>query len=281
MITFEQWTAWRRGDQPYGELTQSQEQARSGRYSAKLRYNFPAGGEDYVVFVHPMGLAGQPNTVGAWVYGDGSGHYVNVWVQDAQDEMWSVHLGRVGGAGWRQMAGTLAPNLPWPSGHVSGPDNGVVDYPVRFHALVVDRPGSGPQSGEIYIDDVSVWRSETPAVPATATPVPATPPSGAVSPTATGEPPISASPLDFPTPTQLDGWEIIEGGHQATIIVHISGGVPPFVIYHDTERFVTDQRDYPIKFRVGGCAIIHSITVESADGQSVTHDYFIRAPGCD
>jgi len=281
LITFEQWPAWRRGDQPYGELTQSQEQARSGRYSAKLRYNFPAAGEDYVVFAHPISLAGQPNTIGAWVYGDGSGHYVNVWVQDAQNEMWSVHLGRVGGARWQQMAGTLAPNLPWPSGHVSGPDNGVVDYPVRFHALVVDRPGSGSQSGQIYIDDVSVWRSETAPTPPPATAVPATPPGGAVPTTVTGEPPVSAGPLDFPTPTQLDGWETIEGGHRATIIVHISGGAPPFVIYHDTDRFVTDQRDYPIKFRVGGCAIIHSITVESADGQSVTHDYYIRAPSCD
>jgi serine/threonine protein kinase len=281
LITFEQWPAWQRGDQPYGELTQSQEQARSGRYSAKLRYNFPAAGDDYVVFVHPMSLAGQPNTIGAWVYGDGSGHYVNVWVQDAQNEMWSVHLGRVGDARWQQMAGTLAPNLPWPSGHVSGPDNGVVDYPVRFHALVVDRPGSGPQSGQIYIDDVSVWRSETAPTPPPATAVPATPPGGAVPTTVTGEPPVSAGPLDFPTPTQLDGWETIEGGHRATIIVHISGGAPPFMIYHDTDVFVTDQRDYPIKFRVGGCAIIHSITVESADGQSVTHDYYIRAPSCD
>ena len=68
-------------------------------------------------------------------------------------------------------------------------------------------------------------------------------------------------------PTQVDGWEPIEGGHKATIIVHISGGVPPFVVYHDVDRFVTEKRDFPIEFHVGGCAIIHSITVESADGQ--------------
>ena len=67
----------------------------------------------------------------------------------------------------------------------------------------------------------------------------------------------------------------------ATVVVHISGGAPPFVIHHDTDVFVTDKRDYPIEFHVGGCAIIHSITVESADWQSVTHDYYIRAPGCD
>jgi hypothetical protein len=262
-------------------LTQSEEQAKSGRYAAKLRYDFPVTDEDYVVFVHPMGLAGQPNKVAAWVYGDGSGHYVNVWVQDAQDEMWSVYLGRIGSSGWRQMAGTLAPNQPWPSGHLSGPDNGVVDYPVRFHALVVDRPGSGPRSGQIYIDDVSVWRGEVGA-PATPLPEPTdTPAGGAATPTVTGEPPAMGEPLDFPVPTQLDGWETTSTGHRATIVIHISGGVPPFNVYHDLEMFTTEKRDPEIVFDVGGCAIIHTITVESADGQQAVHEYYIRAPGCD
>ena len=274
LITFEQWPAWQRGDQPYGDLTQSQEQAHTGSYSAKLRYNFPAGGDDYVVFVRSIGLSGQPNKVGAWVYGDGSGHYVNAWVQDAQDEMWSVHLGQVGAAGWRQMVGTLGPGLPWPSGHLSGPDNGVVDYPVRFHALVLDRPGGGPQSGQIYIDDVSVWQGQA-AAPAAPTP------GGTVEPTVSGEQPASAGPLDFPVPAQLDGWETTATGHRATIVIHISGGAPPFVVHHDADVAVTNQRDYPIEFDVGGCAIVHTITVESADGQSVAHDYYIRAPHCD
>ena len=281
MFTFEQWGTWRRGDQPYGELTQTQDRAQTGRYAAQLRYNFPVTNEDYVVFIRSISLAGQPNTVGAWVYGDGSGHYLNVWIQDNQDEMWSVHLGRVGGPGWRPMAGVLAPGLPWPSGHLSGPDNGVVDYPVRFYALVLDRPGSGPQSGQIYIDDVSVWQGEASAIPTPLPVAPATPAGGAATPTVPGEPPVSAGPLDFPVPTQVDGWESTDTGHRATIIVHISGGAPPFTVHHDTDVFVTMERDYSIMFDVGGCAIIHSITVESADGQRVTHDYYIRAPGCE
>jgi beta-lactam-binding protein with PASTA domain len=158
VITFEQWDTWRRGDQPYGELTQTKEQVRSGSYAAKLRYDFPVTDDDFVVFVHPLSLAEQPNTISAWVYGDGSGHYLNVWIEDAEGENWSIHLGQVDSAGWQEMAGILDPTLPWPSGHLSGPDNGVMDYPVRFYALVLDRPGSGPQSGQIYIDDISVWR---------------------------------------------------------------------------------------------------------------------------
>lgn len=191
LITFERFGTWRRGDQPYGELTQTQEQVHSGNYSAKLRYNFPASGDDFVVFISPLGLGGQPNTIGAWVYGDGSGHYLNVWIQDAQNQIWSVHLGKVGGAGWQQMAGYVDATLPWPSGHISGPDNKTIDYPIRFYALVLDRVG-GPQTGQIYIDDISAWQGATP----TASPPP--PPSSG-SPTATPAP----SPSPSPTPTRV------------------------------------------------------------------------------
>jgi hypothetical protein len=165
LFTFEQWTTWQRGDQPYGELTQTQEQVRSGDYAAKLGYDFPVAAEDYVVFVHPLSLDGQPNTVGAWVYGDGSSHLLNAWVQDNEDEIWSVHLGQMVASGWRHMTGTLDASLSWPAGHVSGPENGVIDYPIRFYALVLDRPGSGPRSGQLYIDDVTVWHSTASATP--------------------------------------------------------------------------------------------------------------------
>jgi serine/threonine protein kinase len=182
LIDFEQFGTWRRGDQPYGQLTQTQEQVKTGNYAAKLSYDFPASGDDYVVFLRTLNLGGQPNIFGAWVYGDGSGHLLTLWVQDAQNEVWSIYLGKIGGAGWRQMVGGLAPNLPWPSGHISGPNNGVIDYPVRFHALVLDRPG-GAQRGQIYIDDISAWQGTPPTV---ATPA--------------GEPPPTAVPPTAPPP---------------------------------------------------------------------------------
>jgi serine/threonine protein kinase len=182
LIDFEQFGTWQRGDQPYGQLAQTREQVKTGSYAAKLSYDFPASGDDYVVFLRTLNLGGQPNTFGAWVYGDGSGHLLNLWVQDAQNQVWSVYLGKVGGAGWRQMVGGLAPNLPWPSGHISGPNNGVIDYPVRFHALVLDRPG-GSQRGQIYIDDISAWQGTPPTV---ATPA--------------GEPPPTAVPPTAPPP---------------------------------------------------------------------------------
>jgi serine/threonine protein kinase len=282
LINFEQWSSWRRGDQPYGELTQTQEQVHSGSYAAKLRYDFPATSEDYVVFVRSIGLAGQPDSVGAWVYGDGSGHYLNAWVQDNQNEIWSVHLGKVSSSGWRQMAGRLDASLDWPSGHISGPENGVVDYPITFYGLVLDRTGSGPRSGQIFIDDISVWRSGGAATPTSPAPAPTTP--ATAGPTSTPMPateaPPSGEPLDFPKPERLDSWGTVEGGHEGTIIVHIIGGVPPFTVRHDVESFTTSERDYTLELVERGCDIIHNITVESADGQTVSKDYYIRAPWC-
>jgi hypothetical protein len=188
---------WRRGDQPNGELTQTQEQVKTGSYAARLRYDFPATGEDFVVFVHPVSLAGQPNSVSVWVHGDGSGHYLNAWIQDAQNQIWSVHLGSVSGSGWQQMVGTLDSNLAWPSGHVSGPDNGAVDYPVRFYAIVLDRPGSGPRSGRIFIDDISVWRGQ-PGVGATGTPAAVAP-----SPTSPATGPTLTPAATMPPPGEI------------------------------------------------------------------------------
>lgn len=160
LFSFEQWSAWRRGDQPSGELAQTQEQVKSGSFAAKLSYRFPESGDDFVVFVNVVRLNGAPNTISAWVYGDGSGHLVNAWIQDAQNQVWSIHLGRVGPEGWQQMTGTIDASRPWPSGPVSGPDNGAIDYPIRFYAIVLDRPGSGPTQGAIYLDDISVSQVE-------------------------------------------------------------------------------------------------------------------------
>lgn len=176
--------SWQRGDQAYGEFVQTNEQVRSGSYAAKLSYAFPGGSSDFVVFMQTRSVSGQPNRIGAWVYGDGSRNFVNIWLQDAQNEIWQFTLGRVSSAGWRQMVGTIDPNLPWPTDHISGPSNGIVDYPVSFYALVLSRP-DGATSGQIYVDDISLWWSDqvstvTPPAGATATPVagqPTAPPS--------------------------------------------------------------------------------------------------------
>jgi hypothetical protein len=103
-------------------------------------------------------------------------------------------------------------------------------------------------------------------------PAPTSPPPPTVPPT---QP--SAGPLDFNQPTALDGYRpLAEGGYEVTLMLHITGGAPPFTIRHDVETFQTSQRDYPLVFRHSGCsAIVHTITITSADGQTARHDYWI------
>lgn len=153
-------------------MTQTQEQVKSGSYAAKLSYDYPTTSDDFVVFANLKSIDGTPNVIDMWVYGDGSGHFVNAWIQDAENQVWSVHLGQVGVAGWQRMSGGIDPNRPWPSGHVFGPDNGTIDYPIRFYGIVLDRPGSGPQKGQIYLDDISFSVSENPLPETEAPPSP-------------------------------------------------------------------------------------------------------------
>lgn len=188
LVGFEVFGTWRRGDQPNGELTQTTAQVKAGTYAAQLDYSFPASGDDYVVFNQTRALGATPNHFAIWVYGDGSGHFLNLWVEDAQGEVWSVAMGTVGSAGWRQLTGQLAPGLAWPSGHISGPDNGRVDYPVAFAAIVLDRPATGPLQGRIYLDELTAWTGTVTAP--TAAPTEEAVSSG--SPTATAQP--SAQP---------------------------------------------------------------------------------------
>ncbi len=167
----EQFGTWRRGDQPNGTFTQSSEQVHSGSYAGKLTYNFSSAGNDFVVFLQTYQLGGRPNQISAWVYGDGSKHYLNVWVRDAAGETWQFPLGQVKHTGWQQMVAWLDPAAPWPAGHIEGPANGVMEYPLDFRGLVLDDiPDSFIGSGVIYVDDLRCAEAEAP--PPVATPAP-------------------------------------------------------------------------------------------------------------
>jgi hypothetical protein len=109
------------------------------------------------------------------------------------------------------------------------------------------------------------------SVPPTETPLPG--------PRATA---TSAGPLGFPEPTSLDHWQPLNGEYECTIILRITGGAPPYTVHHDLDVFTTWETDPAIVFKAQGCsAMVHTITVESADGQTVAHDYAIPAPWCD
>ena len=169
---FESFGTWQRGDEPNGTFTQTTEQVHGGQYAAKLAYSFPTAGNDYVVFLQDHPLAGTPTHISAWVFGNGSGHFLNVWVRDAQGETWQSTFGQVKHTGWQQMTALIQTGQSWPWGHIDGPSNGIVDYPITFRGLVLDDvPDDCACSGVIYVDDITVGAgAQPPGGEATCTP---------------------------------------------------------------------------------------------------------------
>ncbi len=154
-MSFENFGTWRRGDQDNGSFTQSGEQAHSGGSSGKLSYNFPSTDNDFVVFLQLNDISGSPDALRVWVYGDGLGHHLNAWIQDNEGQTWQMPLGVVSHTGWKQLTGCIDTNQDWPWSHISGPNNGWVDYPLTFRAIVLDDVNSAYSgSGEIFIDDL-------------------------------------------------------------------------------------------------------------------------------
>lgn len=88
-------------------------------------------------------------------------------------------------------------------------------------------------------------------------------------------------PLDFNPPFQVDDWGPGAGGYTVWVSIHITGGLPPFTVYHDGQVQHTWERVVSFSYVEARCTLVHGITVESADGQKVTHDYWIRAPWCE
>jgi len=154
---FETMDLWKQGGVATGTLTQTTEQVHDGQYAARLTYEFSREIDDFVVFWHTRSVPGQPNAFTAWVYGDGSGHYLYIWLKDSEGQGWQAPLGRLGHVGWRQMTAWLDPErgLIW-TPQLGGLDNGVVDYPIKFRGLVVDDvPNDFIGSGAIYIDQLA------------------------------------------------------------------------------------------------------------------------------
>jgi hypothetical protein len=153
--------------------------------------------------------------------------------------------------------------------------------PAPSPSVVPDTPTTSPTQASPEATPTPVPPATTEAA-ATETTTPtetALPPETTPRPT----PPASTGPLDFAVPARLDSWRSLPNGAQeATIILHITGGAPPYTIHHDLDVFTTWEADPAIVFEAQGCsALVHTIIVESADGQSVTKEYYIPAPWCE
>ncbi len=156
VLDFESFGSWTRGDQPYGSLTPTDAIQHGGRASARLDYAFPTAGNDYVVFRRNWSAAipGAPYALGLWVYGDGSGNTLKLWLRDAENEILQYTLGTVGPSGWRLLQAPLGGAVAsWD--RITQGGNGRLDFPVRLEAIVLDdAPDTFTGDGTIYLDDL-------------------------------------------------------------------------------------------------------------------------------
>ena len=203
-LSLEAFGSWRRGDQPYGTFIQSNDCVQEGSFAGKLAYDFSAAtaADDFVVFTQRIAIPGNSNTIQAWVHGDGSGHLFNIWIEDANGEVWSVPMGSVTHTGWQQMTGVIAPNAPWPGGRVYGPENGAIDYPIRFQSIVVDRT-DGPATGTLCFDNFAFSMGDVPA-PTSAQDTTASDDAGESAPTSNDAAGQASDPANVPAPIAQD-----------------------------------------------------------------------------
>jgi polysaccharide biosynthesis protein PslG len=156
VLDFERFGAWRRGDQRNGTFGSTDADPHGGTQAARLSYSFPTAGNDYVIFRRDRAalIPGSPYALGIWVYGDGSGHQLKLWLRDAEGEVLQYALGAVGPRGWRLLQAPIGGQVAaW--NRISAGGNGRLDFPARVDSIVLDDgDDTFVGQGAILLDDL-------------------------------------------------------------------------------------------------------------------------------
>ncbi|MFT5197219.1 MAG: hypothetical protein ACI85U_004260 [Candidatus Promineifilaceae bacterium] len=196
-IEFEAGSAWGIGREKNGSFQTSTVRSHSGGSSGRLDYTFSTEFNDYVVFLQLNSVSGTPNTISVWVYGDGSGHFLNAWIRDSNQQIWQVPMGQVFHTGWRKMTGAIQVGQDWPWSHISGPNNDKIDYPITFYSLVFDDYNNAyTGDGTIYIDDIETSTQNLADIPTIQPKEPTAVPGAVANPTAIPGAETVAQPFD-------------------------------------------------------------------------------------
>lgn len=156
VLAFDDANGWG-GTVPAGSepITASGEHVHSGPAAGKINYRFAGADNEYIAFLRsaPTPLPVGSSRLGLWVYGDGSGHMLQVQLEDAEGEVLQYRLGFIGAPGWQRMTASLSGEVD-PGNRVSGGD-GRLSQPARLRALIVDDyPNPQAGSGTIWVDEL-------------------------------------------------------------------------------------------------------------------------------
>ncbi|MBV7335485.1 SH3 domain-containing protein [Chloroflexi bacterium TSY] len=176
IVDFETFGRWKRGDEPWGTFVQTAEERTGGQYAGRFTYDFPIVDNNYVVFQRSININGRPDALRIQTLGDGSTHFLNAWVQDANNQLWQFTFGRINHIGWETMFAPLDLSLGWPNQAIGNSSATELVYPIRLHALVLDGYTDDQTfQGIVYVDDLdAVTFADSPNFSTTNTSVPAT-----------------------------------------------------------------------------------------------------------
>jgi len=125
---------------------QKDEPVRSGKISLRLDYNFEntvGTSAAYVTFKEPVKIIGKPIELGAWVYGDGSSHWLRGVYINSAGEKKVFNFTEAGGLDWKG----------WKYVYADIPQN--EKYPISLEQIyLAEIEQDRKNSGSIYFDDV-------------------------------------------------------------------------------------------------------------------------------
>lgn len=118
--------------------------------AVRLDYRFEPGWK-YAALVAPRAeaLAGTPETMTFWVYGDRSGEALRIRFEDATGQTFQPDVGPIDWLGWKRLVVSLKGDR---AGRWGGANDGVVHLPIRITVpVLIDSAARRGGSGSIWI----------------------------------------------------------------------------------------------------------------------------------
>jgi hypothetical protein len=149
---------WVRGDEHTGILFPTQSRATNGTSAVTIRYAFPRGTNQYLVFRRwhhaPLPIGTQRICLNVW--GDNTSTQIKIWLRGSDANRVQLTLGLSGPRGWRRICAPLPPT--YAAWNQIDPGDGTLHQPATFEALVLDDAPDGVGSaGILTVDELRAF----------------------------------------------------------------------------------------------------------------------------
>ncbi len=123
---------WQRPAQPNGSLDYAAQ-------AIRISYRFTTRDNDYLAqaLTEPIPLPADADALAIDLFGDGSGHWLRLWLLDCEGETFAVTAGVIGPAAWQTLRVPLSRRAAQYE-QIAGDGNGRPDWPLALAAIVID-----------------------------------------------------------------------------------------------------------------------------------------------